>query len=163
MQFRQATINDIHALKALALSSWQQFEVSLGKDNWNELCLALDKVNYADLVNSAYGVVCTVGEEAIVGMAFLVPSGNPTDIFPGDWCYVRMVTVDANYNGMGIGRGLMLRCIEQARDQGESIIGLHTAEFMNKARHIYESVGFRIVRELGQRFGNKYWLYQMDL
>jgi GNAT superfamily N-acetyltransferase len=163
MQFRQATINDIHALKALALSSWQQFEVSLGKDNWNELYQALGNVNYAVLVDSAYGVVCTVGDEAIVGMAFLVPSGNPTDIFPADWCYVRMVTVDGNYNGMGIGRCLMLRCIKRARDQGENIIGLYTAEFMSKARHIYESVGFKFVRELGERFGRKYWLYQMDL
>lgn len=108
-------------------------------------------------------MVCTGEHDAIVGMAFLVPSGNLTDIFRGDWCYVRMVTVDANYNGMGIGRMLMLNCIARASVLGETTIRLHTSEFMNKARYINESMGFKVVGEPEQRFGKRYWLYKLDL
>jgi ribosomal protein S18 acetylase RimI-like enzyme len=163
MQFRPATINDVASLKELALSSWRQFEEPLGADNWNALYLALDKVNYSALVENACGVVCTDENEAIIGMAFLVPSGNPTDIFPSDWCYVRMVTVNTNCNGMGIGRGLMSACIGRAKTLGETVMGLHSSEIMSKARHIYESMGFKVVRELEERFGKRCWLYRLDL
>jgi len=163
MQFRPATINDIIFLKELALSTWRQFEEPLGADNWNTLCQGLNNVNYLALVEHAHGIVCIDENETIIGMAFLVPRGNPTDIFPADWCYVRMVTVNTNCNGMGIGRGLMSACIGRAKTLGETVMGLHTSEIMSKARHIYESMGFKVVRELEKRFGKRCWLYRLDL
>lgn len=36
-------------------------------------------------------------------------------------------------------------------------------EIMNNARHIYESLGFKIVREIDQRLGKRYWLCKLDL
>ena len=128
-----------------------------------ELSQALNKVDYAALAATTYGVLCVNDHGEIVGMSFLVPSGNPTDIFPSDWSYVRMVTVHPLYNGRGIGRELMTRCIDQARNAGETVIALHTSEVMNAARHIYESLGFEIVSELGLRYGKRYWIYRMDL
>ena len=159
---RQATAGDAVSLQNLAANTWRQFESVIGADSWTFLSAALDKVNYAALIDSAYGVLV---EDAgrIVGMAFLVPSGNPTDIFSADWCYVRMVTVDAAYNGQGIGRRLMELCVARAKTDHEKVIALHTSEFMNAARRIYESIGFRIERELEPRFGKRYWLYTMNL
>ena len=162
LQFRQATPHDSTALSELAATTWRQFEGTIGADTWNMLSNALSKVDYAALAKDAFGVLCE-DESKIVGMAFLVPSGHPTEIFPADWCYVRMVTVSDGYNGKGIGKALMTRCIEEARARGETIIGLHTSEFMNAARHIYEHLGFTVAKELHPRFGKRYWLYQMDL
>jgi ribosomal protein S18 acetylase RimI-like enzyme len=34
---------------------------------------------------------------------------------------------------------------------------------MDKARHIYEKLGFTILREIDQRLGRRYWLYKLDL
>jgi hypothetical protein len=34
---------------------------------------------------------------------------------------------------------------------------------MHKARHIYESLGFTILREIEPRLGKKYWLYTLDI
>ena len=160
--YRQAGPADAESLKELAAITWSQFENTIGADSWTFLSNALDKVNYSTLIDTSYGAICEDGDR-VVGMAFLVPQGNPTDIFPADWCYVRMVTVDTGYNGKGIGRGLMSQCIEHARSQHEKIMGLHTSEFMNAARHIYESMGFYVVRELEPRFSKKYWLYRLDL
>lgn len=96
-------------------------------------------------------------------MAYLVSKGNPTDIFDKDWCYIRMVGVDPKYSGNGIGKKLTQMCIEYAKKNNEQIIALHTSEFMNKARHIYEKIGFKVIKELAPRYGKKYWLYILDI
>lgn len=45
----------------------------------------------------------------------------------------------------------------------ERTIALHTSEFMDAARHIYESVGFVKVKEIPARYGKKYWLYLLEI
>lgn len=84
-------------------------------------------------------------------MAFLVPRGNPTEIYEKDWSYTRLVSVNPDFVGQGIGRKLTSICIEAAKQSGEKTIALHTSELMDNARHIYESFGFKILREIDQR------------
>ena len=96
-------------------------------------------------------------------MAFLIPSGNPTDIFQADWSYVRMVGVHHSYGGQGIGRQLMQLCIDQAKATHETTLALHTSEFMDAARHLYEQLGFTQLKELEPRYGKRYWLYLLEL
>src|SRR5690348_1908382 len=91
--YRQAGPEDAASLARLADVSWKRFESVLDAQDWVGFHQALNKVNYESLAQTTYGAVCEHEKEGIVGMAFLVPSGNPTDIFPADWCYVRMVTV----------------------------------------------------------------------
>jgi len=160
--YRRAVPADAISLKELAATTWSQFERTIGEESWNFLSNALDRVDYTALVDTSYGAICTDADK-VVGMAFLVPKGNPTEIFQAEWCYVRMVTVHTSYNGKGIGRNLMAQCIDYARLQNESVMALHTSEFMDAARHIYESIGFVRVLELEPRFGKKYWLYRLDL
>jgi ribosomal protein S18 acetylase RimI-like enzyme len=102
-----------------------------------------------------------IGE--IIGMSFLVASGNPTEIYNEEQCYVRFVTVSEKYKGMKIGEKLTEECIGFAKNNGEKKIALHTSEFMNKARYIYEKLGFKIIKEIEPRYGKKYWLYEMSL
>jgi len=45
----------------------------------------------------------------------------------------------------------------------EKTIALHTSEFMDAARHIYEGLGFIMVKEIPPRYGKRYWLYRLDL
>ena len=161
--YRQAGLEDAASLARLADVSWKRFESVLEAQDWIGLHQALNKVNYHSLAQTAYGAICEDDKDGVIGMAFLVPSGNPTEVFPADWCYVRMVTVHPDHHGKGIGKTLMRGCIEQARATGERTMGLHTSEIMNAARHIYERMGFSIVKELGHRYGKQYWLYRLDL
>jgi len=55
------------------------------------------------------------------------------------------------------------KCIELTKNNGKTKIVLHTSEFMDKARHIYEKLGFRIIKEIEPKYGKKYWLYEMNL
>ena len=99
----------------------------------------------------------------LIGMAYLVPSGNPTHIYPADWSYIRMVGVHPEYRGMGIAKRLTQMCVDHARQANEKIVGLHTSEKMDDARHIYESIGFKIDKELDTIYGMRYWLYKLEL
>ena len=162
--YRQGTLNDLDSLKNLAIKSWRQFEEKLTDPNWKTLYKNLsDDKTYTELLDNSACIVCTVGLDKIVGMAFLVPSGNPTDIYDTSWSYIRFVSVDPNFGGQGIGRKLTTMCIDTAKQNGEQIIALHTSELMDKARHIYESIGFTILKEIDQRLGKRYWVYKLDL
>lgn len=161
--FRSATIADNEKLKVLGLNSFGQFKNQLTIDNWRKLESYLTGENtYIELLSKSTCFVCEYDEE-IIGMAFLVSSGNPTDVFLEDWAYLRMVGVDAVYAGKGIGKHLIKICIDHAKKTSEKKVALHTSEFMDAARHIYENMGFKRVRELEQRLGKKYWLYLLEL
>jgi ribosomal protein S18 acetylase RimI-like enzyme len=164
LHYRAASNNDLKDLKLLALTSWAQFQPVLTADNWEKLSTTLNNDNtYTELLNNSQSIICTTDNDKIIGMAFWVSSGHPTDIFEKDWCYIRFLTVDPNFGGQGIGRQLTLQCIELAKKNGETTIALHTSEMMNKARHIYEDLGFTILKEIGQRFGKRYWLYTLHI
>ena len=164
MTYRQGNINDLNLLKNLAIKSWKQFESELTVENWQKLKTSLlnDKT-FLELLELSYCLVCENDENEIIGMSFLVPQGNPTEIYDEKWCYIRFVSVDPEFGGQGIGRQLTERCIQFAKDNKEQTIALHTSEMMNKARHIYESLGFKILKELDPRLGKKYWLYTLDI
>jgi ribosomal protein S18 acetylase RimI-like enzyme len=162
--YRQGTINDLAELKNLAIKSWGQFQSKLTDENWLKLYNTLtDDNTYIELLDKSTSIICTTDDEKIIGMAFLVPKGNPTDIYEKNWCYIRFVSVDPEFGGQGIGKNLTRICIDTARQNNERVIALHTSELMDKARHIYESIGFTILKEIDQRFGKRYWLYKLDL
>jgi ribosomal protein S18 acetylase RimI-like enzyme len=164
MKFRSGNPTDAQAIKQLILSTWQQFEKDLTPENWNQLSSILSKENtYEALLKDASSFVCENEKGDIIGVGFLVSSGNLTDIYTSDQCYIRMVTVSEAYKGLKIGQKLTENCIEYAKRSGEQKIALHTSEMMYKARHIYEKLGFKILKEIEPRFGKRYWLYEMDL
>jgi len=161
--YRVGTTDDIEKIVKLGISSFGQFKDQLSDINWKKLeAYLLDENTYPELLDKSKCFVCTY-EDEIVGMAFFIPSGNPTDIFQEDWSYLRMVGVSVDYSGKGIGRKLTQLCIDFARETKETKVALHTSEFMDAARHIYESMGFNKVKELEPRLGKRYWLYLLEL
>jgi ribosomal protein S18 acetylase RimI-like enzyme len=106
--------------------------------------------------------LCESNKE-IIGMAFLVSKGHPTSIFKSEWSYLRMVGVKPKFGGHGIAKKLTQMCIDLAKETNEQYIALHTSEFMDAARHIYENFGFKQIRELDLQYGKRYWIYLMDL
>lgn len=164
MKYRQGNIDDLEQLRSLALKSWGQFQKELSPENWQKLFNSLNNVRtYSDLLERSYCLVCENDNKTIIGMAFLVHRGNPTEIYDEKWSYIRFLTVDPELSGKGIGRQLTEMCIGRAKKNKEQTIALHTSEMMSKARHIYESIGFYIVREIEPRFEKRYWLYKFDL
>ena len=163
LTYRIGTLDDKEKLQELGLISFGQFRNILTDENWNRMRSHLSAENlYSDLLSKSTCFVCEINDE-IIGMAYLVPKGNPTDIFQADWSYIRMVGVNKAYEGMGIGKKLTQMCIDYARETNEQVVALHTSEFMNAARYIYEKMGFKQLKEIEPRFEKKYWLYVLEL
>ena len=161
--YRPGSADDLEQIKNLAIAAYSQYSTVLTPENWEILNTYLhNEQSLAELITKAASFVCTDTDMA-VGMAFLIPRGNPTDIYEAGWCYIRMVGVHPDYTGQGIARKLTKMCIEKARDLHETTIALHTSEFMDAARHIYESLGFKVLKELPPRLGKRYWLYTLNI
>lgn len=163
LSFRVGSIKDVDQLQELGIIANGQFETALTPDNWKTFNGNLhDRQKFVDLLAIATCFVC-LDDDNIIGVAYVVPSGNPTPIFKPEWSYIRMVGVHPKYRGLGIAKDLTNMCIDYAKQNKEKMIALHTSEFMNAARHIYESMGFQVLEEIPSLFGKKYWLYTMEL
>ncbi len=164
MNFRRADKQELEKLRELGIKSWTPFKQNLTDDNWKNLYKTIiDPKSYANLLKKAECVVCEDEDKKIIGMAFLVPNGNPTEIYDANWCHLRFVSVDPNYRGKGIGKRLTKLCIEIAIKNNEQTMALHTSEIMHSAQHIYEKIGFKMLREIEPRHGIRYWLYTLQL
>lgn len=161
--YRIATPADKDELQQLGIAAFGQYKNTLTQENWEKLyAVQTGAHTYSDLLAKATCFVCETDEQ-LVGMAYLIASGNPTAVFQANWCYLRMIGVHPDFMGNGIGRKLTLQCITRARQTGEKVMALHTSEFMDAARHIYEKIGFQKTKELEPGFGKRYWLYLMEL
>ncbi len=161
--FREGTINDVDQLQVLSINAYGQFQSTLTPDNWAIFNVNLqNRQRIVDMLKIAKCFVC-LDNDKIIGVAYIILSGNPTDLFMEEWSYIRMVGVDPKYRGYDIARDLTKKCIAFAKQNNEKTIALHTSEFMDAARHIYESIGFKVLKEIPPLFGKKYWIYTLDL
>ncbi len=163
--YRKADPGEWDKLRDLTLRAYGQHAQTLGQEGWLQMQKGLlQRETYTNLLSFATCFVCE-SEAALVGMVFLIPSGHPAFVFEKDWSYIRLLGVDPAHCGAGIGRRLTKMCVEEAQSKGERILALHTSEFQDAARHIYDSMGFRRMRELDPIYGKRYWLYlrRLDL
>ena len=161
--YRKGSVKDIPQLQTLGLLSYGAYEQVLGEAAWAKMGYTCgSESTYTDLIKIAQSFVCELNGQ-IIGMAFLIPQGNPMGFFKTEWAYIRLIGVAPDYRGKGIGKKLTRICIEFAKQSGEKIIALHTSEFQFPANYIYESLGFKKLKELEPIYNKKYFLYTMNL
>ncbi|MBC9933622.1 GNAT family N-acetyltransferase [Chitinophaga qingshengii] len=161
--YEMATAADAAAIRDLSLLSYREFAAALEPEHRHAMQQhQTDMHKLEALMEQAGTFVCRSGER-LVGVVFLVPSGQATTIYPADWSYIRQLGVDPAFRRMGIGRRLMELAIEEARRSGEKVLGLHTSTIMPAARKMYDELGFSLIRELPPILGQQYWLYKMSL
>lgn len=141
--YRQATASGFDQLKSLGKESYAEFSKVLTCKNWAKMKSFLESNdNLTRLMNQSTVFVCEK-ESDIIGMIYFVPSGNPTELFRENWSYIRFLGVNTKFRGNGIGKKLTDLCLEYAKATNETHIALHTSEFMDSARVIYENRGFK--------------------
>ena len=104
---------------------------------------------------------CWIAERQgrIVGSIFLV---RPRDAAADGEAKLRLLYVDAEARGLGVGAALVDACIAEARAKGYRRLTLWTNAVLVSARRIYQARGFVLVSEEQHRsFGHdlvgQYW------
>ncbi|MCS7259313.1 MAG: GNAT family N-acetyltransferase [Anaerolineae bacterium] len=90
--------------------------------------------------NTALSGFVWVEEGRIVGNVTVTPSPHT----PDRWI-ISNVAVAQEYRGRGIARGLMQAALEMIAESGGHIATLQVRDDNSVARHIYETLGFRVV------------------
>ena len=91
-------------------------------------------------------VVVAVRDGRILGSATIEMDqviGDDDDELPPATASLRMLGVDPEVRGGGVGRALVEATIEMARGRGKRVMILRTTPLMKAARALYESMGFQ--------------------
>lgn len=163
LQYRNATSADTPQLKELGWLAYSQYTPLMTAEHATQMHTNI----YSDemwkkILEQGTGFVAEL-DGIITGMAFIIPSGNESEIFSTEWAHIRMVGVHPAHQGRGIARHLMHLCIDHARANGEKILALHTSEPMEAARYIYAQMGFTAHHDIPDRMGLKYKVYTLEL
>lgn len=108
---------------------------------------------------------CWIAERdgAILGATFLVRAAADPSGATGQ---LRMLYVEREARGLGVGARLVAACIARARALGYRRLTLWTNDILVSARRIYQGAGFRLLREerhhsFGKDLVGQYW--ELDL
>ncbi len=84
MNYRVAEQKDLPALEELALASYGRLKKHLTPENWTKMeTLLKSDQTFPLLVRDCHSFVCEENER-LLGMAWLVPSGNPTKVYSAE-------------------------------------------------------------------------------
>ena len=147
MIVRDARPEDAASVRDLTWRAFQQYATIMSAVTWAGLSGAVDSA--LDSTEPAHRIVVE-RDGVIVGSVLLfAPS---TDAYGGiaqpvDWPEVRMLAVDPEARGLGVGQLLLDECLRRARADGAHSIGLHSSISMRAAMRLYTRMGFARVPE----------------
>lgn len=144
---RPAKTSELEPVRSLLRAAYAQYAADLPADAWKRYLADIVDVEGRSAVSEL--LVAEVGG-SIVGCVSYYPPGldvsYPSDSFsepwPSSWAAIRLLAVDPDARGAGVGRILTRACIARARAEGAAAVGLHTTPFMDVARAMYERMGF---------------------
>ena len=156
---RRFAADDEQAVNRLAIAAFREFATAY--DNWEGMVETLSKT--ADLHGP--GDLIVAERNGIVGGAvgYMPPHVGKPDYFDVAWPVIRMLVVDPDVRGAGLGRALTEACIARAKRDGCPVIALHTSPIMVVALAMYRRLGFRHVRDAPAIHGVDYAVYLKTL
>jgi len=114
---------------------FEHLMIKIAADILEDFDPACERIWIAERNGVRVGAVCLVAESKSVAR-------------------LRLLLVEPEARGLGLGKRLVQQCIEFARESGYRRMVLWTHEVLHAARGIYESVGFRLVsRKKHRDFG----------
>lgn len=146
---------DADAVNALALRAFGQFRGAYS--DWETFAGNIGRM--ASLAESGELIVAEERGRIVGAVVYVGPHRCRQPFFDAEWAILRMLVVDPDFRGRGIGRLLTDACISRARCDGASVIALHTSPIMEVALPMYLRTGFVLEREVPPISGVPYGVY----
>lgn len=160
MLLRPFRPSDVDAVNSVALAAFAQYEGVYS--DWDVLVRSVGSM--ATLAETSELIVAELHSNIVGAVGYVGPGGSPrADFFQPEWPIIRMLVVDPVARGNGIGRKLTKKCIELALRDGAEVISLHTSPAMEVALSLYVRMGFKLARQVPDRFGVPYGVYLLHL
>jgi ribosomal protein S18 acetylase RimI-like enzyme len=161
VEVREAKPSEHPAIDELAPLAWEVLKPGYDRSSWDGLLQSLGQTSR--LAESGKLLAAVQGETVCGAVAYMPPGRSNPKIFPPEWPSIRMLVVAPSHRGNGIGRRLTEACIEHARQDGASCIGLHTSPIMSVALPMYLRMGFVRDADLPPIAGAPYARYVLRL
>ena len=144
LRIRDARSDDRCAIEAVTLAAYEQY-AALMPAHWEGY-----RQNILATLAAAQPEAQIVAEEEgqLVGSVLLYPAGSVI-ARPGGGSItlaepeVRLLAVEPEARGRGVGVTLMHECVHRARQSGAAALTLHTTDIMQAAMRLYERLGFQ--------------------
>jgi ribosomal protein S18 acetylase RimI-like enzyme len=136
MQLRRAEARDAEAVVAL----WTEAYFSEGEGGRTS---PYAKADFEKAMAAGRMLVAGPPGEAL-GVVVLVAPGTPgTAVARGEEAELRLLAVSPKERGHGIGRALVERCTDLAREKNWRAIALWSRPYQTAAHRLYESLGYQ--------------------
>lgn len=139
VEIRQARPDEFAAAGDLVVDAYQAIEPFGLGDYADELRDVEARAVDAEVL------VAVDDDGTVLGVVTYVPgpTSSMAEFIEADAAGIRMLAVSLKAQGRGVGRALVIACLDRARAAGKAQIVLHTTDWMTTAHRIYERLGFR--------------------
>lgn len=155
MIIRRFNPEDAPAVNALALKAFEQFQTAY--TDWPGFRAKIAEMS--SLATTGELIVAEIDGLVVGAVAYIGPGKPKADFFQIDWPIMRMLVVDPEFRGRGIGRALAEECLRFAERDGAQVFALHTSEIMQVALPMYQRMGFKKILDAPTINGVAYGVY----
>ncbi|GEM46497.1 hypothetical protein DC3_21320 [Deinococcus cellulosilyticus NBRC 106333 = KACC 11606] len=155
-----ADVQDAKQISDLCVAAYQEYRPFVGEEGWQTMRAGLGQA-WERNPQARWAVIEEEGHlQACV--AYFSPGAAPHPYFPDQWAYLRFLAVHPEARGKGHARRLMEWCIEQARQDQATHLGLHTSQQAGYGYRLYERLGFIKDQDLPDFRGLPYVRYVLQ-
>jgi ribosomal protein S18 acetylase RimI-like enzyme len=159
VRLRDFRAADAPQVDRLALAAFGEFKAHYS--DWPAMAASLGRM--ATLAESGEMILAEHADKIIGAVVYVAPRRPKPSCFDVAWPIIRMLVVNPDSRGLGVGRTLTEECIKRARRDGSPVIALHTSPFMTVALAMYVRMGFERLRDGPFIFGAPTAVYSMRL
>lgn len=160
MHIRPALDPEMEIAMAVAERAFFPMKEYIVECEWYNLISRTRKNMSNTIENTVLVALC---EDTLVGTVVYNGPPGPRNTFPEGWSYMRGLAVEPGWNRQGVGRALVLECVNLARRHAARHIGLYTADDNVGARNLYMNLGFDVHGDPMIKYGLPYKTYCLTL
>jgi ribosomal protein S18 acetylase RimI-like enzyme len=159
LTIREARAAEFERLGEITVEAYEANGDDLGDDYRAELRDVASRANACPIL-----VAIDDGGRLLGGVTYVPGPDSPMSELEHDGeAGIRMLAVDRDARGRGIGRTLTVACLERARREGRTGVALYTRPANHAAQRLYETLGFVRDPSRDWEYEPGRWLWAFEL